>query len=102
MAWHLTNEKLAEIRERLLGATDGPWVMDEPQRLKDGNVRYVIHSASAEEDVAAVDLSGAASLWRFHRMAAENDAQFIAHAREDIDALLMEVERLRALTDGEP
>lgn len=91
----MTPERLAEIRQRLTGATDGPWIVDEPQRTKAGTLLYVIHSASTEEDVAGVELDGDAAVWSHHRTAAEEDAAFIAHARSDVPALLDEVDRLR-------
>ncbi|EMT54779.1 hypothetical protein I532_04205 [Brevibacillus borstelensis AK1] len=73
---HLTPEEIAATRERAEKATPGPWrvvpdniggfpIFDVQDRLD----RSLIHTVE--------------------------DAEFIAHAREDIPKLLAEVERLR-------
>ena len=75
----LTGERLAEIRGREKVATQGPWVADE-------------HSF-------CVDLGYNPDHKRTHGYREDEqraNAAFIAHAREDIPALLDEVERLRA------
>jgi chromosome segregation ATPase len=74
----ITNGELAEIKKRAEKATEGEWIN------VDGG--YVItldgtHPEGYGESVA--DVYG------------ENDAEFIAHARQDIPKLLEEIEYLR-------
>jgi hypothetical protein len=77
---------LDEIRARAEAATEGPWYhggdtrvsqqMFEPHELIVSPTYPIIEFQSGEQGVA--------------------DAEFAAHAREDIPALLAEVERLRS------
>src|SRR3990167_4814784 len=80
---------LASIRERCAKATPGPWIADEDGAITADTqaVARVYQSADlpcVEED----DPAFVAEL--------EANTAFIAHAREDIPALLTEVERLQA------
>lgn len=76
---------LNEIRARCESATPGPWETGGDvlghfgiyQRIYKGLVRI----ARANSDVTANN---------------RNNAEFIAHAREDIPALIAEIERLKA------
>jgi hypothetical protein len=78
----LSNERLAEIRERERAATPGPWEVDEAC----GDV----WSPSIWRSIAIVeDLD-------LPLVNSEADRAFIAAARQDIPDLLAEVERLRA------
>jgi hypothetical protein len=78
----LTDEQYAAIRAREAAATPGPWaiewdhddVTDAPFPVSLGPIGYLEHHG--ERDVA--------------------DAEFVAHARADVPALLAEVDRLRA------
>ncbi|GAB2696663.1 hypothetical protein [Kitasatospora kifunensis] len=78
----LSDEQHAAIRAREQAATPGPWtvewdhddVSDQPFPVSLGPIGYLEHHG--ERDVA--------------------DAEFIAHAREDVPLLLAEVDRLRA------
>lgn len=71
--------RLDEIRERLEAANPGPWeVVDSRNGLGFG---IVSNDSSAE---------WAGAIWRA-------EAEFIAHAREDIPFLLGEIERLSPL-----
>lgn len=74
---------LEEIKERESGAAPGPWVIVEPFKnevyIEGGNKRsvaYIIH----DDD---------------ERHTQKADADFIAHAREDIPVLISEIKRLR-------
>lgn len=75
----MTEEQLKAIEERAKAATPGPWT---PKRLRqnDWHLRGPdgIVFAEVEDDA---------------------DAAFIAHAREDIPALVEEVRRLRGVAD---
>src|SRR5271166_4910266 len=78
--------RLKEIRERAEAATSGPWVAEISP---DGTVAMVDHATLRSDEVdeplmiAACDVAGNL----------ENDAAFIAHAREDIPFLLSELDR---------
>ena len=81
----LTEERLVEIRGREKAATQGPWRDDcVVGRRKNFESSYVVRD---KDGFAIVDVLP---------ISAYHDAAFIAHAREDIPALLDEVERLRA------
>lgn len=77
----LTAEQLAEIKARAEAATPGPW-----KRFRMD--RFSINNEPLEKHICGVSQES------------EHDAAFIAHAREDIPALLAEVERLRKQLDG--
>lgn len=75
-------EQLAEIKERAEKATLGPWEWGEGYEQKDPGY-YVAsksngHIVFADEDIAV----------------RSEDVDFLLHAREDIPALVAEVERL--------
>jgi hypothetical protein len=70
----MTDEQLAEIRARCEAATGGPWEVGHKCEI------YTRH----------YQVGPIGDFWE------PADARFTAHAREDIPALLAEVERLRA------
>jgi hypothetical protein len=78
----MRDEELAAIKTRADAATPGPWVTD-----LEGNV-YA--------DGPAHPVTAVRGRFTEHLM---QDARFIARAREDVPALLAEVERLRAELD---
>ncbi len=71
----ITKERLAEIKARCEAATEGPWEQEDCREN---------HIATA----TGMDIAHAPK---------QINAQFIAHARTDVPALLTEVERLREL-----
>lgn len=88
----MTDKELKEIRERCNKATPGPWKWEETEDQKSGrewgDLGEILVTQSGDEvlsangyDYTSVEVS-------------KNDAAFIAHAREDIPALLAEIERL--------
>jgi len=84
----ITPERLAEIREREQAAIEGPWASDgaEIYRTFGGDIcidHWVGETLVIEND----ELSNA-------------NASFIAHARQDIPALLAELDRVRAERDA--
>lgn len=89
----LTEERIAEIRGREKIATQGPWraKCEILEADECGN-------ATAEMTYVSTNDKGICILYgRGHDDAnTQEDAAFIAHAREDIPTLLDEVERLRA------
>lgn len=78
----MTEEELEEIEKRANAATEGPWevVPDPDKPYLDKVVRHYGH---------LTDLLAQC----FHT---NGNATFIAHAREDVPALIAEVRRLRA------
>ncbi|MED3650001.1 hypothetical protein [Heyndrickxia sporothermodurans] len=79
----LNNEQLEAIRKRAEAATEGPWELDE-------------------DDFGLWNRNGRNYIGSIGKSMADSDAEFIAHAREDVPALLSlvaqqraEVERLR-------
>ena len=77
----LTPERLREIKERCERATPGPWEVEGRGGAHMNGARdyYIV--------VRGGDIRNA-SLWTLE------DAEFAAHAREDVPALVAEVERL--------
>ena len=98
----MTEERLAEIRGREKAATQGPWVFEEP----DGKVllgytpkEVRVCESGCLGSIASRFVCDMHSDWRYTYKDKDEplaNAAFIAHAREDIPALLDEVERLRA------
>ena len=83
----LTDEQLAEIDARHFAARDGEWKTTTTQ--EDNAVVYVDHESihNAVTVLFEADWGEVA------------DAEFIAHAHQDVPALLAEVKRLRAERD---
>lgn len=91
----LSDKDLSDIEARAKSAQTGPWVARKATDLEgwpcafttgeddDGN-RWVVET----DGVPASQTNGAT---------AEDDARFVAHARQDVPALVAEVRRLRAL-----
>ncbi len=82
----MDNEELQAIKQRVDAATPGPWTAKA--RASDGYV----------DSFLGVEVEGPPDAQRgqFSRM---EDADFIAHARDDVPALVAEVEQLRAEVD---
>lgn len=78
----LTEERLAEIRSRLHGVSLGEWS----------------HGYSLDVKCNAITCEGRHLFWFVHPDPLKNDKnmEFVAYARQDMNALLDEVERLRA------
>lgn len=85
---------LEAIKQREAAATPGPWV------LADGSRGFTPGCTIFEGDnsgrVIAYTASMGASLERL-----QADGAFIAHAREDVPALVAEIERLRTALEQE-
>ena len=77
----ITDKRLTDIRARLAAATEGPWSVDGPAQCGPGDT-LTVYPVEDGGTLAYVQPS-----W--------DDAEFIAHAREDIPALLAEIDRLR-------
>ncbi|MEU5838816.1 hypothetical protein ABZ820_34845 [Streptomyces diacarni] len=79
----MTPERVAEIAARVDAATPGPWRVDDDWA-----------------EIKAPDLDTIADYWEPTRES--GNGAFIANAREDVPALLAEVERLRAELAARP
>lgn len=87
----MTPEKLNEIKARADRATPGPWTLDEDYRDKEitgGVENTYLDSRTGKRRLAYI--------WDTDTKAGKNDAEFIAHARTDIPALLQVIEILQA------
>ena len=80
----MTEQERQAIRGRCQSSTPGPWAVDTAS----GGVNVISDHYSDE----CVGICGNAKNWQLLK----GDAEFIAHARQDVPALLAEVERLRA------
>lgn len=87
----MTDQELRAIRERERKATKGPWEVSVPWNKKDR--AYVVHHDTEFKDADVFSQGGSLSAGGHARL---EDAVFTAHARQDIPALLAEVDRLRA------
>lgn len=84
----MTTAELGAIKARAEAATPGPWEM-----VKGSDQRYDVFREDG--DTAVTDAGyGRGSIAMFE------DVMFIAHAREDVPALVAEVERLRAALEA--
>jgi hypothetical protein len=90
----MTNEELKAIRERTEAATPGPWYWEklDADGWNDTEMPYL---ASASDE--GVMHFGDCEQYYPSEGSPPNDedAEFIAHAREDVPKLLAEIERLR-------
>jgi hypothetical protein len=78
----ITDEELDQMEARLRDATSGPWTSYVEGR------EHMSGSSFIQTPTVDIELSGATVA----------DQDFIAHAREDLPKLLIEVRRLRAAT----
>ena len=78
----LTEQELQAIKKRMNSADSGIWIADHKEWPGNSNLQYWVNSTELDGDglCACVDIE---------------DAEFIAHARQDIPMLVAEVERLR-------
>lgn len=85
----MTEEELAAIEARAKAATPGPWVVGETWRdhVVDGRFQDGYWPVASQP---GMDHEGA---WL------KGNAAFVAHAREDVPALVAEVRRLRGESD---
>ena len=103
----MTDQELREIHERAAAASPGPWftrLLDDDYAM---NLVAITNAASDEDSWSEPDGSElvAATLVQHPRYVCHDDgrwdenADFIAHAREDVPRLLAEVARLRSLLE---
>lgn len=85
----LTDEELTAIRERCEKATSGPWELEGSAVISEHAESYCWNGAS--NDVCLLNDGGE----YISNTNSESDADFIAHARDDVPRLFAEVERLR-------
>lgn len=119
MSGELTDEQqeaasldLEAIKARAAAATEGPWEAVTCHESEQKTRSEYVRGALLEPDAPA---SGLWMTWKPDSLTVGNltamtgdgphgeaDAEFIAHAREDIPALVAEIERLRAQRDTKP
>lgn len=83
--------RLDEIRARADAATPGPWLLH-----KNGGELEIVDASGATSDasdIAFMHVHAEKEDWALPGTGYDN-AEFIAHAREDIPYLLSEIERL--------
>lgn len=88
----MTEERIAAIKARAEAATPGPW-----KAGKDDFTKNIIEAAKDRGTIIVQRRDDSNMFWSSYIPIKQifADAAFIAHAREDIPALLDEVERLR-------
>jgi hypothetical protein len=89
----MTQEQVDEIKARVDAATPGPWLSRTSSNWVDGKRTTTEYFVMREDDDVAVC---ADCVDPNTSKPSEANADFIAYAREDIPALLAEVERLQA------
>ena len=92
----MTREQLDAIRARVDAATPGPWYADSCLDVYTEQVREIDPDIGIElyKTVYSHHTAGPEGTQPWH------DTHFMAHAREDVPALLAEVERLTAERDA--
>lgn len=80
-------DRLEEIKQRLENATPGPWIAQNGGEGDDTSIWFVSTKDSQPKTWQAVAECGFSLPF--------SNADFIAHAREDIPFLLAEIERLK-------
>jgi len=89
----MTQERIDAIRGRVDAAERGPW------EVENGGANETSQFLEGPEGSVLVrNWRGSGYLSEEYVWVEKPNAEFIAHAREDIPALLAEVKRLRALT----
>lgn len=86
----MTKEQIDAIASRAAAAERGPWEV-----MNGGDNETSTSIDGPEGDVLIRDWRGSGYLREEYVWVEKPNAEFIAHAREDIPALLAEVERLR-------
>jgi hypothetical protein len=84
----LNAEELEAIRNRTEAATPGPWYAEDGTKHPLVTRPFMLIYPPDEEDA---DTGG----WVFGEISGQSDAEFIAHARQDVPKLLAEIERLK-------
>ena len=80
----MTNEQLEEIKERIKNATPGKWVSYIEGRDHTSGSDFIMTGVGGERG-PDIELTGATKA----------DQDFIAHARQDIEILIAEIEKNR-------
>lgn len=90
-----SKDAIEAIRAREQAATRGPWIVDHDfdDCSPDGTPDQWPYRICTRTLETIVDFTGGSEV-------SEENAQFMAHAREDIPKLLAEIDRLRAAGEG--
>jgi hypothetical protein len=92
----LTDGQLAEIGAREAAATPEPWTWTE-DGIQAANDEWVMWPANTGPGAAETAAGQLGACGRHTETHAEDNLTFLAHARQDVPALLAEVRRLRAV-----
>lgn len=96
----LSDERLAEIRERADKATKGPWEFSDGKSKRcDAFNRNYLRGGDSAIVIDAVDISYDYTDSENFLVIEPEDQAFIAHARQDIPDLLAEIERLKLVIE---
>lgn len=91
-----TERRLREIQERAEKATEGPWYAHHcGYHKEDPGSACGIATDPREDFEGYADIVGDRAYDECHHPMTEEDAQFVAHAREDIPFLLQLVKKLQ-------
>lgn len=89
----MTDEQIQQIRERAEKATPGPW---HPAEGPNGEYEIWAGHGEYDDDWGELVYESVGEVNRWNNRNRDADIAFILNAREDIPALLAEVDRLRA------
>lgn len=92
----MTNEELRQIRERAEKATAGPWEVGAEVDGVYAGMNTVVR-ATKPHTRWATRIVSVGQTRKHIKEDSEANAEFIAHAREDIPKLLAEIERYREI-----
>ena len=87
----MTNEELKEIEARAKRATAGPWTSYLEGRDQDVGDNFIMTGIADDEEDWSEERGP--DLYVFG--GTEDDQDFIAHARQDIPVLIVEIKRLK-------
>lgn len=93
---------LEPIKEREAAASKGPWTSWQfgNSTMEDGLLDHIAEVKGLQRPWEPTWVGWAAAKNHFKSFFRQQDAEFIAHAREDVPALIAEVEQLRAALAG--
>lgn len=93
--------RLDEIKERLAKACPGPWTGMTVRRPIDGNCHAIVREHAEGEHATAEGGRVTVAATLIPQYGDNETAVMLLHSREDIEYLVAEVEKLRALLGEE-
>jgi hypothetical protein len=89
----MTEDELREIEARASAATPGPW-----RKTQDGKTWLYVKSEASVTSITHIEYWFEGPEGQPTREGDERNFAFIAHAREDVPALIAEIRRMRQNT----